>query len=254
MRGMKTKLFVLGCAVILAGATVRAQMLELGARYWEMKPSGTASIGASGIEGTEIDIEDDLGYGKEEKIIGFDATLGSGIDLALSYLSLDLAARNRIDRTIRFGDTVYRARADVSSALEAELWRAALRYQLGSHGFRGGLLAGIQYVDLTAQLSAPGFADASEKTSTVLPVIGAVLRFDPAPLFRIDLGIAGGAWDFDKTSVAFWDAEANFRVNINPFFVGIGYRHISIDGDDSSIPLEADLTFKGMQFIGGLVF
>lgn len=254
MRGMKTKLFVVACSLILAGAPVRAQILELGARYWEMKPSGTASIGADGFEGTEIDIEDDLGYGEKENIVGFDAALGSGIDLALSYLSLDLAARNRIDRTIRFGDTVYRARADVSSSLEAELVRAALRYQLGSHGFRGGLLAGVQYVDLNAQLSAPGYAEASEKTSVFLPVIGAILRFDPAPLFRIDLGIAGGAWDFDETSVAFWDAEANFRVNINPFFIGIGYRHISIDGDESSIPLEADLTFKGMQFIGGLVF
>lgn len=251
---MKTKLFVALTAAALIAAGAEAQMLELGARYWEFKPSGSASVGTDGLAGTDIDIQEDLGYGQKERVLGFDASLGSGSEIAVSYLSLDLAARNRIDRTIRFGDTVYRANADVASALAADLIRIAYRYQLGSYGFRGGFLAGVQWVKLDAEVSAPGFGAAEEKARTALPVIGVNFRFDPAPMFRLDFGIAGGAWDFDKTKVAFWDAEANFRINIHPFFIGLGYRHISIDGDDSSIPLEADLTFKGPQFIGGLVF
>jgi hypothetical protein len=250
---MKTKLFVALGAIAL-GTAADAQMLDLGARYWQMKPSGAASIGSDGIEGTQIDIEDDLGYGRKENILGFDASLGSGSEIAVSYLSLDLAAQNRIDRTVRFGDTLYRANADVSSALEAELLRVAYRYQLGSYGFRGGFLLGVQWVEFRATASAPGFGEAQEKAEAALPVIGAILRFDPAPVVRIDLAIAGGAWDFDQTSVAFWDAEANLRVNLHPLFIGIGYRHIAIDGDDSGIPLEADLTFKGPQIIGGFVF
>jgi hypothetical protein len=250
---MKTKLFVAFSAIAIVAAA-NAQMLEIGARYWQMTPSGVASVGADGIEGTEIDLKDDLGYGSKENVLGFDASFGSGIQIAVSYLALDLSARNRIDRTIRFGDTLYRARADVSSAIEADLLRAAYRYQRGSYGFSGGFLLGVQLVELNATASARGFGEASESADATLPVIGALVRIDPSELVRIDLVIAGGAWDFDRTRIAFWDGEANVRINLHPLFVGIGYRRVSIDGEDSDIPLDADVTFQGPQVIGGFAF
>ncbi|MCS6771438.1 MAG: hypothetical protein NZ740_05365 [Kiritimatiellae bacterium] len=251
---MKTKLFVFALALSTVEFSAQAQVLELGARYWQMKPSGSAAVGVDGLEGTEIDIQDDLGYGQEEKVIGFDAKVGSGVELAVSHLALDLKARNRIERQIRFSDRTYRASADVESSLEAALWRLAFRFTTGGYGFRGGLQAGAQYVELEAALSARGYGSASEDANAALPVIGALLQFEPAPFFRLDAGIAGGAWDFGEINVTFWDAEANALILLRPFFVGAGYRQISIDGDETSIPLEADLTFKGFQILGGLAF
>lgn len=254
MRGMNTKHFLVGLVALATACSATGQILELGARYWMMEPSGSAAVGIDGLEGTKIDIRDDLGYGEKKNIIGFDAKIGSRAEIAASYLSLDLEARNRIDRQIRFSDRTYRASADVESSLKADLWRGVFRFQAGSHGFRGGLMAGVQYVELEAELSARGYGSASEDASAALPVVGALVRFDPAPFFRIDASIAGGAWDFGDIKVTFWDAEANALAVFGPVFAGVGYRQITIDGEEKSIPLEADLTFKGFQILAGVGF
>lgn len=233
---------------------IRGQVLELGGRYWQMKPSGQVAAGADGISGTTVDLKEDLGYRSEETVTGFDAKLGGKVDIALSYFSLDLSARGFPDQSIRFDDVLYTAPTQVDSTLEASFLRAGLRFQAGSHGFRGGLLAGVQRIEVDASLAAPEYGEARASADTVFPVAGAQLRIDPFSWLRLDFSLVGGRWDWDGWSATFWDGEANARVNLSVFFLGLGYRYVNVDATDDSVPLSADIKFSGPQLIGGLSF
>jgi hypothetical protein len=236
------------------GLSVHAQGLQLGGQYWEMKPSGTLSVGRDGRAGTRIDLGKDLGFRSEDNVLGFDLVLGSGNEIALSYLDAELSANSRFSIPVEFGGTSFPTTTRIRSELEARLIRLAYRYQSGSHGFRGGFLAGIQQASVDAEVTSSRSGSGSGDASATAPVVGINFRIDPSPLFRIDAGIIGGVWDWDDTNLAFWDAAVSLRVNIRPFLVGIGYRQVSLDAEDGGLPIEADLRFKGPFLEAGLLF
>ena len=249
-----TSAIVVLCASLGWAPAVTGQGLEFGVRYWEMKPDGTALVGSDGNAGTSIDVKDDLGYGSKETIYGFDAALGSAHQVLLSYFALDASARNELDEPITFGAITFPAGVEVRSSIDADFLRAAYRHELGGDAVRGGLVAGLQWVDLESAVEASGLGRARAEANAVFPVVGVQVRAEPSPLVRLDLGVSGGVWDWNSTHVTFWDAEAGVRVNIYPFFIGFGYRHIAVDAQENGIPLSMDFTFRGPQFMGGFVF
>jgi hypothetical protein len=245
------RFIALGLLVVLA-APARASEVEV--YYWHLTPEGEGSVGIDGLEGTKVDLEDDLGYGDPEASFGANVVLGSMHQLAISYLSLELSADNEIDREVRFGDEVFRATSDVSSELDATLLRAAYQLQVGSDTVRGGFLIGAQYVDLSASASATGIGEESEDADAGLLVVGGFLRLQPIPALVLRASLVGGTWDMDDVSADILDGEVSASFVLDPFFMGIGYRHIAIDGEDNSVPLDFDLTFSGPTAYAGLTF
>ena len=243
-------------AGLFAGAcfSAQGQGLQLGGQYWEMKPSGNLSVGRDGRAGTRVDVGNDLGFRSEENVLGFDLVLGAGNEIALSYLDAELSANSRFSKPVEFGGTSFPTTTRIHSELEAKLLRLAYRYQSGSHGFRGGFLAGIQRASVDAEVTSARGGSGSGDASATAPVVGINFRIDPSSLFRIDAGIIGGVWDWDDTDIAFWDATVSLRVNIRPFMIGIGYRQISMDAEDGGLPIEADIRFKGPFLEAGLLF
>jgi hypothetical protein len=251
---IRTSIARAALVALCVAATARGEGLQASLSYWEMRPEGTASVGSDGLAGTIFDIEDDLGYGSSETLVGIEGRVGGTHALVASYLSLSTDARSRISRQIQFGDITYAASANVSSSLDADLLRLAYRYEASTTEVRLGVLAGAQLVSFDAALSASGFGTASEQADTGLPVIGIELLFEPLPFIRLETAITGGAWDWDSTSAAFWDGHAQASLFVYPFFIGVGYRYISLDADENSIPLEIDLTFRGPQVVAGVSF
>ncbi len=246
--------FILAGLFAIACISARGEGLHLGASYWEMKPSGSLSVGRDGRAGTRINLGRDLGFQTEENVLGFDLTLGAGSEIVLSYLDAELSAKSRFDRPIAFGGTSFSPAAQVRGELDAKLFRLAYRQQGGSQGFRAGFLAGIQQVTMEAAVKSFRSGSGAGDASATAPVVGVNLRIDPTSYIRIDAGLIGGVWDWDDTDIAFWDATAALRVTISPFLVGIGYRQVSMDAKDGGLPIEADLQFKGPYIEAGLVF
>ncbi|HMP77619.1 MAG TPA: hypothetical protein PKE12_15090 [Kiritimatiellia bacterium] len=242
------------CAALGSTLLARGQALELGVRYWEMKPGGTVSVGSGGTAGTTVDIKDDLGYRSTEQIFGFDAALGYAGEFHVSYFAIDASARNTIEMPITYDDITFAADANVRSSLDADFLRLAYRHPLGVEPVSGGLLAGVQWVDMKSEVEADGFGWAKAKANAVLPVVGVQLRVEPTPILRLELGLTGGTWDWSSTRVTFWDGEASLRLLVYPFFAGFGYRHVAVEGRENGVPLDIDLNFRGPQFIGGFVF
>lgn len=239
---------------LLFGAALSARASEIEGYYWYMEPSGNGSVGIDGLEGTKVDLKNDLGYGDSEGVFGANVALGSSHQLALSYMAFNLSAENHVDRQIKFGDETFHADANVASSLDATLVRGAYRFQTGSDEVKGGFLLGAQYVDAKVEASAKDIGSDSENATVGLPVVGAFLRITPAPVLVLRGSVAYGKWDWDDISATFVDAEGSVALNLDPFYAGVGYRHIGIDGEDKSIPLKIDVTFSGPVAYVGLVF
>lgn len=237
---------------LMLASSAPASEVELS--YWYMAPEGEGSVGVDGLEGTKVDLEDDLGYGDEEGVFGARVVLGSMHQLEIAYMAFNISAENQIDREVRFGDEVFHAQADVSSELDATFIRGAYRFQAGSDAVQGGFLLGAQYVDLTADASAEGIGDASEDAQVGMPVGGLFLRIQPIPALLLRGSLTGGSWEWDDVSATFIDVEVSAAVFLDPFYAGVGYRNLSIDGEEDTIPLDIDLTFAGPTAFVGLAF
>lgn len=248
-----TTLTAVLCLTLITHTHASGQALEIGGQYWEMKPSGHGSVGQDGVPGTTFDVKDDLGYSKKD-VLSFNGALGQGNQILLGYLSADVSGSSQLTRPIRFTDVTFPTGMKVHSSTKADMFRLAYRFQSGSRGFRAGLIAGMEYVKYDTEISGNNFATASGSAKAAVPLIGGQLRFDPAALIRVDLSIIGSPIDFQDTRVDYWDAEANVRLNFRPFFVGVGYRQMTLDVKKKDIPLKADLKFRGPQIIVGLAF
>jgi hypothetical protein len=242
------------CAALLCCALPASAALELEGVYWYMGVSGEGSAGFDGVAGTTVDVEDDLGYDGGQDALGARLVVGSRHQLEVSYVGFDISADNSIDQTIRFSDISYRARTDVSSSLETTLIRGAYRFRAGSDTFGGGFLLGGEYVDFSASLAASGIGSASVSTQAGLPVIGVFAEFSPVGIVRLYGSLVAGTMDWDDINATFYEAEGSVRLVLGPVFAGAGYRYLSLDGEDSSIPLEVDLVFDGPTAYAGIEF
>jgi len=246
-------LAALVCGPALPGFAQSAQF-ELGLSVWQMGVDGTASVGSDGVEGTIVDLQDDLGYDQREDVTGLDLVLGQHHQLELSYLAFDISAQQRMVRQVRYGGETYEASTRVSSSLDANLLRVAYRFEAGADAVRGGVLIGLQLADLSSELSASGVGTAEESVQAGLPVIGAFATVAPVPFVAASASVACGSWNWSDTSVSFIDAQAMLRLNLFPFFLAGGYRFVSLEGDDTGVPLDMDVDFEGPQFAAGLQF
>lgn len=240
---------------LLALGNVRAQStLSLDVGLWEMSPAGTVSLGGDGLAGTELDLHDDLGYDDEERIWQGSAYLGRTHQLAVSYLSFEASARTTLDRDLQFGPFTYTKNTTVDSTLDATLLGLGYRYNGGGDGWRSGFIGQILWIDLEATVSASGVGRGEGNLSIPFPVIGVFAEWQPAMILALGGTVQGGAWDWQETSVTYVDAQADARLMLYPFVAGLGYRHLAVQGDDTSLPMEVDLTFSGPVFFAGLSF
>jgi hypothetical protein len=235
-------------------AAAQAVQLDLGLSAWEMDVNGTVSAGDAGATGTTIDLPDDLGYDQRERVGALDLVLGQLHQLEVSYLDFEVSAHERIARTLHFADKVYAASTRVSSEIDANLLRVAYRHATVDGALCGGVLLGLQFADVAAELAASGPGRAQESVRTTLPVVGVFGNLDPVPFLSLSASVAGGSWNWSDTSVSYIDAQAMARLNLFPFFLAGGYRYVSFEGDDTGVPLDVDLDFQGPQFAAGLRF
>lgn len=252
---MFSRVHLLALALLIRPACVQAQttlQVELG--LWNMTSEGTLSVGADDNAGTEVDVAEDLDLDREENIWQAGATIGSTHQLALSYLAFDAKGHSMLPRTIEFGGFTYDAKSTVTSRLQGDLLGVGYRYAGGDETWRSGFLAGVQLASLETEVADSEIGNGQGDISAIVPTIGVFAEWHPTVFLQLSASLHGGSWDWQETSVTFYDAEASARVLLFPFFAGLGYRHLAIQGDDTSLPIEVDLTFSGPTWYAGLTF
>lgn len=231
-----------------------AQSLDAGLRLWRMSPDGHLAVGAGGVDGTTLDVRDDLGHENAEDVVAASLDVGDVHQFSVSYVQASASAHRILAAGTRVGDREFPAGSSLASSLDISLLRVAYRYRAGLDALRGGLLIGLQNVDLELAAAARGAGAGEGRSRATLPVLGAFAAWAPAPFFTLTASVTGGTWDWGDDSRSFVDAEGLARLDLAPFFVGAGWRYVSLEHVDTDTPLDADLSFAGPQVFGGLTF
>ncbi|MEM7392381.1 MAG: hypothetical protein AAF492_08525 [Verrucomicrobiota bacterium] len=244
-----TRFATLLFACSLSLATARAGEIEV--YFWQMTPEGDAEVGTDGRGGTRADLEDDLGYGSEEDVLGFRASIGKRHQLGIAGFNIDAKARNRIDRTIRFADNTFRVSENVTTSLDMQFAQVYYKYRLGHRLLNGGLIAGAQYIQIDAKATSDRLGSASEEVDAPMPIVGVFAQSQPIGMLRLRGNLIYSDFDIEDVEATYTEFEISAMLHVKNFFGGIGYRDIAIEAEEDSVPVVADISLTGpMAFIG----
>jgi len=244
-RGTKDKFSIsIGSYLVRFDTTARVDSEELG-------------------RGTEIDLENDTGLGKDATEFAISGYYRFGkrhrVDFGTMFLSR--GATTVIDETIQFEDMVFDIDALVTTKFSNDIINLAYRYSfVRNPKVEAGVSIGVSAFALEASLSVEGEGGLAERAVedfiAPIPVIG--LDVD-VPLGH-DLFFKAGGEHF-RVSVDDWKGKlTNLSTSINwhPFEnwgFGVGYNRYKLTYEDLGIPeVDIELTYAGMTIYATYVF
>ncbi len=226
--------------------------IEVEGFVWLMSPEGEASLGADGLQGTQVDLENDLGYEDVETVPGFRCVFGERHQGVFSAFVLEASAQNTIDRLIRFGENQFRINERISSSIDITVIQGYYRFNIGTDIFHGGFLAGAEYIGISAEVSSARLGKAQGDVDTAMILLGGFAESNPVRFLRIRGTLMAGTFDIGDVAATYFDFElAAMAVIPGGFRAGLGYRYIAVDAEDTKLPVEIDLSFSGpILFLG----
>jgi outer membrane protein len=241
---MKRVFLLFVCLFAVFGLVLPVSALEFGVRgyYWFPELSGDMRVDDAGIVGSEIDLEDDLGFDDESYPV-IEAFAGIGKHhLSLAYYNLDFDGDTVLTRDITFNGEVFRFSERVTSSLEYDHYDIMYRYDLIDlenflAGGSLGLVARVMIFDGSASITS-ATATAKEDFTLPVPMVGANFHVGILKdIIEARLLVTGIGYS-DSTA---FDGQA--EVSLTPFpFLDIhgGYRFFIIDVDEDDVLFDFD--------------
>jgi opacity protein-like surface antigen len=200
---------------------------------------------ASGVIGTDVSLEDDLGFSDRKTLGSFNAAarLGQRWKIEFEYFQLNRSNSRSITKTINWGDQTYPINTTVEGKFDSTVYRLSGGYSFVKNDqAEVGAALGLFVTDFKASLSASGIGGQSADTLAPLPTIAlyGAYAFSPRWLLtgRVDyFSLNYNDYDGSLTSVT---AGIDYRIARN-FGIGAGYRYV-----------DYDLTVSKSDFNGGV--
>jgi hypothetical protein len=149
--------------------------LRLEYLWWSPQPTGELQKGVSEIEGTLIDLEDDLGVAASSaNALRAALRVGGSWKLRGSWSPLDFRGTAIASRPFIYGTTVVRAGDEVSSSLKGNYVTSEVEWDFvgREQGFLG-LLAGVKFFDVDVLvLDVDTSSRVAETERLPVPVVG----------------------------------------------------------------------------------
>ncbi len=227
---------------LATGATADVVGWRVGANAWAQGYEGDVAKG-----GSDIDLEDELGYDDEtgfNAYIALEHPVPALPNIMLQRTEMDADARGTVDG-FEFDGITYTG--DVRSSMDLTHTDVTLYYEILDNwvnldiGLTGRIFDdGVSITDETTGLTGELDID------YVIPLAFAQARFD-LPLSGLSIGVEGNAIQYDDDTL--YDARLNLSYTF-AFGLGIegGYRMIDFEYDDDDE--FADVTIDGIY--GGL--
>jgi hypothetical protein len=199
-------------------------------------PATEVSVGNDSGNGTDIDMEDDLGLERSTTVLrlGGHLWLSERNRLDFSLFSFSREGTRRIDETIEFGDEIFAINTVVTSQADLDVAKAAYTFApiVKERGYLG-LTAGLYVSQTMLSLSAATLNRSEERDLTApLPVIG--IRGDYALSDRFTLRGAVEWFGIDTGDVEGTLLDRYVAVDYGfgrRFAVGVAYNDVSMDID-----------------------
>jgi hypothetical protein len=232
------------CFTAVIGMAMPAQGFEIGVRgyYWFPGLSGDLKVDASGIPGTKLDLESDLGLDDESYPV-IEAFVGLGNHhLSLSYYNADYSGTETLIDPITFSGETFSGQ--VSSSLEYNVYDFMYQYDLLDlenilAGFSLGAVGRIKLFDGEVELKSPSLTLTERESFTApIPMLGLNLHLGiladilEGRLLATGIGYDGGTM---------FDGQADISYTPFPFLdIHGGYRIFLIEADAEDVEFDYD--------------
>jgi hypothetical protein len=237
-------------AVCGAQDLVPSERYVLRFEYREFRPNlvGDISKGFDNVEGTLLDLEDDLAA-SDDRTFELKGTLRLGTKHKVrgSYTPLDFDGDVTAERTFRYGQSTYNRFSRVVTNIKGGFYTGEYEWDLvrGSRGFLG-LLIGVKVPDIDVLLVAPTQGIREQDTLRApIPSLGAATR--------VYLGKLSLEGEISGLSIGergrLLEAETSLRLHLTDRLAAQGgYRLLSIRGEDEDGPDLIDIRLDGWTF------
>ena len=235
-------------AVAAAQGPPPAEEYRFRVEYREFRPvlSGEVQRGFGEIEGTLVDLEDDLGL-PEKRTFAVKAVLrlAAAHKLRGSYTPFSYRGDVTARRTIRFEGSTFERFTRVVTDLKGGYYTAEYEWDVfrGSSGYLG-LLVGAKVVDADTLIAGPNEGIREQETLRVpIPVLGATSR-----VYAGRLSLEGEVAGLSIGSRGYlYELDFSARLHLSDrLAVGGGYRLLSSEGEEDVEFFK--LRFRGWQF------
>ncbi len=253
------------CAVVLlcASSAATAQDQWVGGRYrlWNATFEGEFSASDSGVNGTDVDIDSDLGIDQSERInnVGLWVSIPFIGRITFDHWTGTFEGEGQLNRSITFAGQTFTVGNTVTSSFDWTVTSIAYEYDFRLPfvpiiDLRVGPRLGAKAILLEAQVDDPlsGFSESADLKGG-FPTLGFAAEFYIADYASVAVevdgliipDVAGGV------SGRAYDATIVARGGWGGFFVGVGFRKLSFTLKDDRTNVEkaeADMTISGAFF------
>ena len=256
---MKKILLLIISILAVIGTVLPAQAFEAGVRgyYWFTSISGDVKLEGGSLDGTKLNLKDDLDIDDESYAVG-EAFLGFGNHhLTFSFYRADYKGTATLTKDINVGGDIYPVGDRIKSKLEYDVFDLTYQYDLLDlenvlAGFSLGLLGRVRVYDLQLKVSSETLDQSAKEDYTVpLPLLGLNLHFGIlADLLEARILASGiGYWDgymvdglaeLSFTPIPFVDIFGGYRT----FFIKVDINNnLELDYDTSGFYAGVQISF-----------
>jgi len=257
MRKIKTLLLVFGVgfATILSTPSWAQNDLEFDkfriSLGW-FGPSADTSVrldATSGIFGTSIKLEDDLGVSKKESLFRIDGywrpKKRHRIDFG--YYDFERNGVRTISKTINFRDLTFVFNTQITSRFDLKIIKLAYTYLVvAKQKTTVGLSLGFNISEIGVGLSAlDGVLSDFASTSIPLPVVGVNATHDLGSKFTLEAEIQFFYIDIGSADGSLFDGRVvlTYRINKN-FGIGVGYNYFTVKASKTTLLFKGRVKFN----------
>jgi hypothetical protein len=211
--------------------------------------------------GTEIDMENDLGFDKNIETFRFDADWRflPRHRASFSVYQYSRDAIRTISRDIQFGDETFLINTSVVSEFDFTVYKASYAYSvIQNEKFDLGLSAGLHLMDIKASIAVTGLgASESAKLLAPLPVFGLRGTWAITPKLFLKGNLDVFAITIDDTRGTFTDALVALEYNaFEHVGFGVGYNrlYMNIEAEGDKFNGEVGAGFGAVLVYGKVFF
>ncbi len=251
---MKKILLLIISLMVVFGTALPSQAFEAGVRvyYWFPAISGDVKYSDGSLNGTNLDLEDDLNIDDESYPVGEVFIGGDDHHLSFSFYRAEYEGTANLTQDIDFGGETFPAGDKIKSTLDYDVYDLTYQYDLLDlenvlAGFSLGLVGRLRLYDVEFEIESRT-SDQSEKEDYTVPI----------PLFGLNLHLGLLADILEArilaSGIGYWDGymvDGLAELSFTPIpYVDIhaGYRTFFVDVDDNDFELDYDTS----GFYGGV--
>ena len=243
---MKKMYLTLALLLAVLLLPVSSLAFDIGARgyYWFPTLDGNVKVDKSGIGGTTLDFDDDLGIGSEN-YPSIEAFVGLGDHhVSLTCMKVDYSGKKTLVMPIKFSGKTYSVNDVVDSSIEYTMIDLHYQYDLLDlenilAGFSLGGVFQIKYLDGDVSLKTTGI---DEKEDFILPIPMLGVNLHVGILADIlEARIRGTAIGYSGNTIC----EIMGDISWSPFpFIDIhgGYKTFFIDIDEDDVVFDYNMS------------